>query len=257
MATRACLNLLLFIVATSRGFNAGHHQRGRLVTPRRISLSPLFFTDIEPEIRANTINFIKYEPVVAAPSKSGRDPSRKKPKIAVAKRKSIESEKSPVISSYQQKTDHSTTEKQKSYKSHRAIWQTRYNELRLYQAQNGHCMLPQSYAPNPKLGLWVMQQRRQYTLQQRGKKSSFDGPDGKKRKQLLDNIGFVWRVERRGPHGSIIGFRNRMQCNNVDGVVSDNLFDVNDFEKYMIERSEKYSDDDRRAAWRQRFECFR
>lgn len=255
------------MLASINGFNinTGHNQLlGRLVIPRSLGLPPLFFTDIEPEIRCNTINFISGASLVASSSNSRGDTTHNQPKIIVTKKKSAKSDNSPaIISSCRKKIDYDSTEKLKSYKSHRAIWQTRYNELKSYQSQNGHCMLPQSYLPNPKLGWWVMQQRRQYTLQQRGKKSSFDGPDGKRRIQLLNDIGFIWRVERGSSHGSTIGFRNRMQCNDArstvitkNGVVVDK-FDANDFEKYMIENSENYSDDEIRAAWRRRFEYFR
>ncbi|KAL3760424.1 hypothetical protein ACHAWU_005959 [Discostella pseudostelligera] len=246
MATRTSTYLLLFIAACAQGFNVGRqHQLGRLVSSRGNSLPPLFFTDIEPEIRSNTINFINCDSMVVQSSNdSGSDYFCDKPRT------------------HRQKTDRGTTEKSKAYKSHRSIWQTRYNELKLYRAQNGHCMLPQSYIPNPKLGWWVMQQRRQYTLQQRGKKSSFDGPDGKKRIQLLNDIGFVWRVERRGTRGSTIGNRNRLQYSSEgtivrNGGVLDKVYEVNDFEKYMIEMRKTYSDEEMRAAWRRRYEYFR
>jgi hypothetical protein len=236
------------------------------VSLRDNSLPPLFFTDIEPEIRSNTNNSINCESMVVQSSNdSVSDYPRGKPrtKIAVTKRKPRTLDNSsPAMSPHRQKTDLGTTEKSQAYKSHRSIWQIRYNELKLYQVQNGHCMLPQSYIPNPKLGWWVMQQRRQYTLQQRGKKSSFDGPDGKKRIQLLNDIGFVWRVERRGARGSILGNRNRMQYSAEgtivrNGGVLDKVYEANDFEKYMIEMRETCSDEEMRAAWRRRYEYFR
>ena len=274
ISTMVALNsrhLLAFIGASAQGFNAGLCQPGRPTRPRGTRMCPLFFADIEPEIRSNTmpsdITFMHCTSVAVESSNSGDYSSRDKSnKIAVTRMKSTDNFISPAISSsYRPKTGRGTPDTLKSYKSHKAIWQTRYNELKVYQAQNGHCMLPQSYGPNPKLGWWVMQQRRQYTLKQRGKKSSFDGPDGKKRIELLDAIGFVWRIARRGSHGSIIGNRHRMvQCKNAEestimtnGVVIDEVFDVNDFEKYMIENSEKFSDEDIRAAWSQRFEYFR
>ena len=145
----------------------------------------------------------------------------------------------------------------KSVKPHKTVWLTRYNELKAYKSQKGHCMLPQSYAPNPKLGLWVMQQRRQYTLQQRGKNSSFDGPNGMKRIRLLEELGFVWRVERGGPRGSYKSSR-RMKYHaesNVD--IEDEIMDVVDFESDMLGKSREYTDEERREAWRHRFAFFR
>merc|ERR1712127_800164 len=83
-------------------------------------------------------------------------------------------------------------------RAHRVRWQTHYNELVSYKEANGHCAVPQKYTPNPKLGLWVMQQRRQHALQETGKRSSFNGPEGEKRRALLDEAGFLWRVGRLG-----------------------------------------------------------
>jgi hypothetical protein len=45
----------------------------------------------------------------------------------------------------------------------------------------------------PGLGDWVVEQRRQYKLMNQGKASSLD-PE---RRQILDDLGFVWVVRSR------------------------------------------------------------
>ena len=35
------------------------------------------------------------------------------------------------------------------------MWEKRYNELKLFLRQHGHCHVPQRYAPNKALGKWV------------------------------------------------------------------------------------------------------
>ncbi|KAL3822290.1 hypothetical protein ACHAXA_005923 [Cyclostephanos tholiformis] len=154
------------------------------------------------------------------------------------------------------------TTKKSSYEPHRTTWLIRYNELRAYREENGHCVVPQSYAHNPKLGLWVMHQRRQYALRRRGANSSFDGPDGLRRMRMLEDIGFVWRVERgdrlrrRGPH---VGHGRTMHRggNDMVDVEDDGISDAVDFESYMIGKRSQYTDEDIRDAWRRRFDIFR
>eukprot|EP00984_Skeletonema_dohrnii_P023133 scaffold12212_cov73-Skeletonema_dohrnii-CCMP3373.AAC.4 len=39
--------------------------------------------------------------------------------------------------------------------SQRNAWDRKFNELLDFKQQHGHCDVPQTYAPNPKLGVWV------------------------------------------------------------------------------------------------------
>ena len=98
--------------------------------------------------------------------------------------------------------------------------------------------------------MWIISQRRQYGLQQDGKKSSFNASDGKKRAQLLEEIGFVWRVQRRGPRGAY-GELRRLK-HHADAVMKigggDDILDAVDFEKYMIDKRGVYSEEEMRAA---------
>jgi hypothetical protein len=67
-------------------------------------------------------------------------------------------------------------------------WSVRFQQLREFKAQFGHCLLSQQYAANPKLGKWVSTQRRCYRLYQEGKPS----PMTTERILELESIGFDW-----------------------------------------------------------------
>lgn len=72
-------------------------------------------------------------------------------------------------------------------------WYDRFQELSEYKEKHGDCMVPQKYAPNPSLGIWVNKQRMEYKLLQDGEKSSMT-PE---RLSALRSIGFVW-AKRKG-----------------------------------------------------------
>lgn len=38
-------------------------------------------------------------------------------------------------------------------------WNQRFEELKQYKEENGHCLVPSRYPPNPELGIWVGTQR--------------------------------------------------------------------------------------------------
>lgn len=153
------------------------------------------------------------------------------------------------------------------HKPHKAIWLERYNELKEYYDTHDHCILPQVYAPNPKLGLWVMQQRRQYTFLTRGKQSSFLGPDGMRRIRMLEDINFVWRVERGSGNRHPTSLNKSLQRslyhhhNDVKKTMSleDEIIDAVDFESYLLgkRRESFYSDEELREVWRYRFILFK
>jgi len=263
MTTTTKLSLLLSILSCVHGFNVGQNRAG---LPRsRTNMPPLYYTDIEPEISAITINpeitfngtslFINNdENVLNEQLNLSKTATRK---TRTTKTRSIKAS-SPTK---QQK------KKQEAKKGNNKIrWEAHYNELKTYAEQNGNTLVPQKYKHNPKLGYWVMQQRRQYALQQEGsgqKRSSFNGPEGERRRQLLEDIGFVWRVGRRGPigaYGELRRMKLRSDNNGEKFVSGDEIIDAVDFEKFMIERSDGdggYSEEDKVKAWRRRFELFR
>ena len=69
-------------------------------------------------------------------------------------------------------------------------WNDRYDELDVYKNKHGNCLVPQRYSKNKALGRWVNKQRTQYRLRREGKQT----PLTEDRIKLLDEVGFVWRV---------------------------------------------------------------
>jgi hypothetical protein len=129
---------------------------------------------------------------------------------------------------------------------HMKTWNIRYNELLQFKEENGHCLVPQHYPPNPKLGLWVMAQRRYYKLTlDEGKQLS---KQHLHRTRILEDIGFVFRVER-GP-------RMAKLDSSSGGTSSINLHSIEDFMEYMIEKDGVYSEEDKRKAWKMRFQIY-
>jgi hypothetical protein len=74
--------------------------------------------------------------------------------------------------------------------SHQAAWSEKIQDLRRYQAQNGHCLVPSSYKANPQLATWVKCQRRQYKLYWEGRPSAMTP----QRIAELEGMGFVWEL---------------------------------------------------------------
>ena len=69
-------------------------------------------------------------------------------------------------------------------------WEEQYFALKAYQRENGHCKVPARYKANPKLGRWVMTQRRQFTLLMQGYPSALTS----ERIQKLETVGFTWSI---------------------------------------------------------------
>jgi hypothetical protein len=69
-------------------------------------------------------------------------------------------------------------------------WEEQYFALKAYQRENGHCKVPARYKANPKLGRWVMTQRRQFTLLMQGYPSALTS----ERIQKLEIVGFTWSI---------------------------------------------------------------
>jgi len=64
-------------------------------------------------------------------------------------------------------------------------WHLQYQKLPEFKRKNGHCMVPRGYKEDKSLGSWVSLQRTFHT----NKKIRQD------RKKLLNELGFVWRVD--------------------------------------------------------------
>jgi hypothetical protein len=66
-----------------------------------------------------------------------------------------------------------------------AQWNKQYEKLVAFKRKNGHCIVPKRNKEDASLGAWVDNQRTAHT------KNKIK-PD---RKVLLDEIGFVWKVD--------------------------------------------------------------
>jgi hypothetical protein len=64
-------------------------------------------------------------------------------------------------------------------------WNMNYEKLVQFKRIKGHCMVPQIYKQDKSLGKWVAWQRTDH------KKNKI----GLDRKRLLDEIGFVWKID--------------------------------------------------------------
>ena len=69
-----------------------------------------------------------------------------------------------------------------------AGWEHRYEELVEYKRLHGDCNVPQAWPENRQLGRWVMKQRCQYTLRQKGDRCQITD----ERIQRLNDLGFSW-----------------------------------------------------------------
>jgi hypothetical protein len=63
-------------------------------------------------------------------------------------------------------------------------WNKQYEQLVEFKRKNGNCVVPKRYKEDLVLGMWVSRQRKSHS----NNKIRLD------RKELLDEIGFVWKV---------------------------------------------------------------
>lgn len=70
------------------------------------------------------------------------------------------------------------------------LWKCQFAKLSEYKRVHGDCTVPARYAEDPKLGHWVMTQRRQFNLMKKGKPSSMTVD----RIKLLNDVGFSWSI---------------------------------------------------------------
>jgi uncharacterized protein YbgA (DUF1722 family) len=72
-----------------------------------------------------------------------------------------------------------------NFKPDDKLWHQQYKKLLEFKRMNVHCRVPHSYEQDKSLGEWVSTQRQYH----KDKKLRLD------RKELLDEIGFVWKNE--------------------------------------------------------------
>jgi hypothetical protein len=68
------------------------------------------------------------------------------------------------------------------------LWQTRFDELKVYRLKHGHCNVPYNYDVNRKLPTWIKCQRRQYKLRHEEQPSNMT----QERIDLLHGLEFKW-----------------------------------------------------------------
>ena len=79
-------------------------------------------------------------------------------------------------------------------------WEEFYEELKEYQAINGHCNVPQRDKEIGGLGRWVKRQRTNYRYCREGKKLGVNSMSDE-RIAALEAIGFRWRLGTTGVPG--------------------------------------------------------
>ena len=79
-------------------------------------------------------------------------------------------------------------------------WDERFRQLQAFKAEKGHCRVPQNWAPNKALNVWVNEQRRMYRLKQEQRLNSLDDEKQKR----LEDIGFEFRINTGSRSGASV-----------------------------------------------------
>jgi hypothetical protein len=84
-------------------------------------------------------------------------------------------------------------------------WNQRFQELRQFKQEHGHCLVPSRYDKNPELGIWVGTQRSQYRLFMRARETgqSVSTNMNDDRIRELEDLGFVWALRGSMPEDAI------------------------------------------------------
>jgi len=90
-----------------------------------------------------------------------------------------------------------------AWNAQEAAWERHISDLKKFRDDYGDCLVPLNHPKYPKLGLWVKEQRRHYTLMKQGKPSHMT----EERARALDDVGFCWDT-----HEAVWGERLRELC---------------------------------------------
>jgi len=101
---------------------------------------------------------------------------------------------SDALLNYNSKNSKETVPKKKH--NYTVFWGKQFNLLMKYKEEHGNCLVPQTH---PQLGSWVKKQREHYENLKSGKSSSLT-PE---KIDLLNQIGFVWRVRSKRGQGTV------------------------------------------------------
>ena len=83
-------------------------------------------------------------------------------------------------------------------------WKQSYTELLTYKKEYGHCIVPRGFDFNPRLAVWVAEQRKQYKLHIDGRPSSIT----QERIEMLDQVDFVWNAQEAAWDRHIADLKN-------------------------------------------------
>jgi hypothetical protein len=75
-----------------------------------------------------------------------------------------------------------------AWNAQEAAWERHITDLKAFKEEYGDCLVPLNHPKYPKLGLWVKEQRRHYTLMKQAKPSHMT----EERARALDAVGFCW-----------------------------------------------------------------
>ncbi|KAI2512226.1 hypothetical protein MHU86_2102 [Fragilaria crotonensis] len=90
-----------------------------------------------------------------------------------------------------------------AWNAQEAAWEKHITDLKAFKEEYGDCLVPLNHPKYPKLGLWVKEQRRHYTLMKQEKPSHMT----EERARALDAVGFCWDT-----HEAVWGERLRELC---------------------------------------------
>lgn len=77
--------------------------------------------------------------------------------------------------------------------SHQGKWESMFKRLLAFKRETGHCLVPNRYKKDHRLGSWVSTQRRQYKAFAAGKINTTTLSMDRIRK--LESIGFAWSTD--------------------------------------------------------------
>ena len=75
-----------------------------------------------------------------------------------------------------------------AWNAQEAAWERHLTDLKGFKEEFGDCLVPLEHPKYPKLGLWVKEQRRHYTLMKQSKPSHMT----EERARALNTVGFCW-----------------------------------------------------------------
>lgn len=78
-----------------------------------------------------------------------------------------------------------------AWNAQESAWLKQFEQLIQFKHENGSCIVPVKFPPNPKLGLWVKEQRRHYWLLKDNKPSQMTPS----RIEKLDTLEFCWDAQ--------------------------------------------------------------